>query len=166
MTIDIISYTQEQFAALNAEQIDEVRRVQLQKNRLLRSLERKKVAEKYRLSANGVFRSSIYTKLCEIWQSEYDEEIEALRDGLLFYLQYSGQKSNAGAGYTVDYSLSVVDRAVLVKDYYERTYSDPQERFNMFKKDTIAPTYLCEAYSSLYHYFWVDTQENATTSEG
>ncbi len=165
MTIDIISYTQEQFAGLNAEQIDEVRRVQLQKNRLLRNLEKKKIAERYRLSANGVLRSNIYTNLCEIWQAEYDEEVEALRDGLLFYLQYSGQQSNSGVGYTVDYSLSIVDRTVLVKDYYERTYSDPQERFDMFKRDGIAPTYLCEAYSSLHHYFWLDTQESETTGE-
>ena len=46
MTIDIINYTSEQFAALSTEQILEVKRVQLSKNRLTRKLEEKKKSEK------------------------------------------------------------------------------------------------------------------------
>ena len=152
MTIDVINYTDEQFAKLNSEQLMEVRKVQTAKNRLLRRLEEEKLAEKYRLIKAGIFRSQIWENLCNRLQDAYDAEVEMLREGLLFYLQYSGQHES-GVGYTVDYSLSVVDRTVLVKEYYLRTYDDPNVRFETFKNDPIAPSYLCEAYSSLYQYF-------------
>ena len=155
MTIDIINYTEEQFAKLNSEQLLQVSKVHTSKNRLLRRLEEKKLSEKYRLVKAGIFRSGIWEKICERLQNEYDAEVEMLRDGLLFYLQYSGQQQG-GAGYTVDYSLSVVDRTVLVKEYYIRTYDDVNERFEAFKNDQIAPSYLCEAYSSLYQWFLYD----------
>ncbi|MBQ2740783.1 MAG: hypothetical protein IJF39_04095 [Clostridia bacterium] len=159
MTIDVINYTEEQFAKLNSEQLLEVRKVQTSKNRLLRRLEEEKLAEKYRLVKAGIFRSGIWENLCARLQDAYDAEVEMLREGLLFYLQYSGQQQN-GAGYTVDYSLSVVDRTVLVKEYYIRTYDDPNERFEAFKNDPIAPSYLCEAYSSLYQWFLYDVTEH------
>ena len=159
MTIDVINYTDEQFAKLNSEQLLEVRKVQTAKNRLLRRLEEEKLAEKYRLVKAGIFRSGIWKNLCVRLQDAYDAEVEMLREGLLFYLQYSGQQQN-GIGYTVDYSLSVVDRAVLVKEYYIRTYDDVNERFEAFKNDPIAPSYLCEAYSSLYQWFLYDVTEH------
>ena len=56
MTIDVINYTEEQFAKLNSEQLLEVRRVQTSKNRLERRLEEKKLSEKYRLVKAGIFR--------------------------------------------------------------------------------------------------------------
>ena len=159
MTIDVINYTEEQFAKLNSEQLLEVRKVQTAKNRLLRRLEEEKLKEKYRLVKAGIFRSQIWNQLCARLQDAYDAEVEMLREGLLFYLQYSGQHQS-GVGYTVDYSLSVVDRTVLVKEYYIRTYDDPNERFEAFKKDPIAPSYLCEAYSSLYQWFLYDVTED------
>jgi hypothetical protein len=158
MTIDVIHYTEEQYAQLNSEQLLEVRKVQTSKNRLLRRLEEEKLSEKYRLVKAGIFRSEIWENICARLQSAYDAEVEMLRDGLLFYLQYSGQQQNAGAGYTVDYSLSIVDRTVLVKEYYIRTYSDVNQRFEAFKNDQLAPSYLCEAYSSLYQWFLYDVQ--------
>ena len=159
MTIDVINYTDEQFAKLNSEQLLEVRKVQTAKNRLLRRLEEEKLAEKYRLVKAGVFRSGIWENLCARLQDAYDAEVEMLREGLLFYLQYSGQHQS-GVGYTVDYSLPVVDRALLVKEYYIRTYDDVNERFEAFKNDPIAPSYLCEAYSSLYQWFLYDVTEH------
>lgn len=159
MVIDIIAYTQEQFAKLNGEQLNEVKKTQLTKNRLQAKLEREKRAAKYRLVEAGIFRSGIWEKLCEELQSAYDGEVEGLREGLLFYLQYSGQKTDVGTGYTVDYSLSVADRVTLVKEYYLSTYDDPNERFEAFKRDGVAPSYLCEAYSLLYQWFWVDVDQ-------
>ena len=159
MTIDIINYTQEQFSLLNSEQIQEIKRVQSVKDRLQRRLIDKKVSEKYRLSKAGIFRSKIWELICDKLDEEYEAEVAVLRDGLLFYLQYSKQSDSTGVGYTVDYSLSVADRVILVKDYYLRTYSDPNERFQKFKLDGVAPSYLCESYSSLYHWFWLDTDE-------
>jgi hypothetical protein len=157
MTIDIIQYTSEQFALLNSEQINEIKRVQSVKNRLTRRLTENRLKEKYRLSKAGIFRSGIWQKLCEKLQEEYDAEVETLREGLLFYLQYGYQSQ--GSGYTVDYALSIAERVSLVKDYYLRTYDDPNERFEAFKADKVAPKYLAEAYSSLYHWFELDVVE-------
>ena len=159
MTIDIINYTQEQYSQLNNEQIVEIKKAQGTKDRLLRRLQEKMTSEKYRMVKAGIFRSCIWEKLCEALQAEYDAEIELLRDGLLFYLQYSGRLNDSGVGYTVDYSLPIVDRVTLVKEYYLKTYEDPNERFEAFKNDSVAPSYLCEAYASLYQWFLVDVTE-------
>ena len=59
MTIDIINYTDEQFAELTEEQILEVEEAQLRKNRLTARLEEDKKREKYRLLEAGVFRSPV-----------------------------------------------------------------------------------------------------------
>ncbi len=160
MTIDIINYTEEQYAKLNNEQLMEVKKAQATKNRLKKKLTDEKLSEKYRLVKAGIFHSKIWSMICDRLQSEYNAEVEVLRDGLLFYLQYSGQQgTGSGVGYTVDYSLSVADRVTLVKAYYLDAYSDPNERFEAFKNDPIAPSYLCEAYSGLYQWFLYDVTE-------
>lgn len=158
MEIDIIKYQTDQYASLNSEQLLEVKKAQATKNRLLRRLNEKKLAEKYRLVKAGIFHSKIWEKLCEALQAEYDAEVEILREGLLFYLQYSGQESstNTSVGYTVDYSLSIAERVAVVKMYYLTTYSDPNKRFYAFRDDPVAPKYLCESYSALYQWFLYD----------
>ena len=64
MEIDIISYTDEQFASMTDEQILEVENVQLKKNRLTERLKEKKRGEKFRLLKAGVFRSGIWENIC------------------------------------------------------------------------------------------------------
>ena len=59
-----------------------------------------------------------------------------------------------GAPYPLDYSLSALDRGAQVKAYYLETYSDAKERFEAYKKDPYAALYLCEAYKTLWDYFW------------
>ena len=159
MTIDIINYTQDQYSKLNSEQITEIKKAQGSKNRLQRRLQEKILSEKYRLVEAGIFRSAIWEKICERLQNEYDAEVDLLREGLLFYLQYSGRQENGEVGYTVDYSLSIEDRVTLVKEYYLRTYENANERFSAFKGDPVAPSYLCEAYASLYQWFLYDVTE-------
>ena len=119
-----------------------------------------KAAEKYKLVKAGIFRSGIWNAICTELQAAYDAEVESLRDGLLFYLQYSGQQQSTGVGYTVDYSLSIADRVTLVKEYYVVTYDDPYERMEKFKLDGVAPSYLCEGYAPLYQWFLYDVTEH------
>ena len=64
MTIDIISYTDEQYAQLSEEQILEVQSAQLKKERLKARLEEDIVAQKNELLSQGVFRSDIFA-LCK-----------------------------------------------------------------------------------------------------
>ena len=64
----------------------------------------------------------------------------------------SSAGSDLEVGYMLDYSLEDEARLLVVKEYYETTYSDGKERFNAFVKDTIAPQYLGELYKPLYDY--------------
>ena len=157
MQIDIISYTDEQYAALSEEQILEVQAAQLKKNRLLTDMEEALEQEKHRLVKNGIYFSGIYELYKEKLQKEYDLEVEQLRESLLFYLRFSAQPSNSetdAAPYEVDYSLSIADRYQLVREHYMSAYTDPQARLDAFKTDSVALQYLGEMYSILYDEFY------------
>ncbi|MBQ8322564.1 MAG: hypothetical protein IJX91_01210 [Clostridia bacterium] len=155
MTIDIISYTAEQFAALTAEQLLEVKTAQLQKNRLLLKLEEEKEKEKQRLLDNGTFLSPIWALYCEKLTAEYEQEITQVREALLFYLQYSSKVDEGdGFPYLVDYSLSLDERVTIVKEYYETTYNkDWAAILEAYKLDRVAVAYLGEYYGALYDHF-------------
>ena len=152
MTIDIISYTDEQFAKLTPEQLLEVQSAQLKKERLKARLEEAKAKQKNELLAQGVFRSHIFALCKEKLEKQYELEVENLRDSLLFYLRFASKPENGTAGYPLDYSLSIPERYEVVRDYYMNKYADPNERFNEFKADEPAKVYLSEAYSTLYAY--------------
>lgn len=160
MEIDIIDYTGEQLALLTEAQLQEVKEAQVKKNRLLRELAEKLQQEKRRLINNGLFLSYTWSWTKAYWEKAYEEEIGWLKDGLLFFLQYKpGVKEEAGAHYPLDYSLTVLERAAAVKAYYLDTYADPKERFEAYKADTDAPVYLCNAYKSLWDYFYELAEE-------
>lgn len=159
MTIDIITLTEEQYEKLSEEQIVTVQEAQLKKNRLSWSLEKKKLDEKHRLIGQGIFLSGIWEAYCASLQSEYEQEVESIRTGLAFYLQYTMRPTGSETPpYTVDYSLSIPERVQIVKEYYESTYEDPVTLFLTFKRDEIAPSYLSTGYKPLYDYFWVETE--------
>ena len=156
MTIDIISYTDEQFAALTTEQLLVVQQAQLKKNRLKAALDEDLQKEKFRLIDNGIFLSTIWELVQSRLQKAYNNEVASIRDSLLFYLRYAG-KPDVGdmqsAPYEVDYSLTDNERFVIVKTYYETNYKDGDERFAAFKADSVAVRYLGELYAPLYDYF-------------
>ncbi|MBO5240988.1 MAG: hypothetical protein J6B56_06190 [Clostridia bacterium] len=158
MKIDIISYSDTQYSALTEEQIQEVKAAQLKKNRLEIALAEAKRKEKHRLISRGIFLSGIWEAYCQKLQAEHDQEIENLRDSLLFYLRFSTKSDAYGTGYTVDYDLSVDERLAIVRQYYQTTYADANERFEAFKADKIAVVYLEELYAPLYDYFLEETK--------
>ena len=162
MKIDIISYTDEQYAQLTAEQLLEVRSAQLKKNRLDRELEKKKTDEKYRLVERGIFLSPLWDQYCEKLQKEYEDEVALLRDALLFFLRFSNKPPEEEVEenpYLLDYSLPEDERAVIVKEYYESTYADGKERFDAFVADPVAKQYLGEWYGTMYDYFLENSKE-------
>ncbi|MBQ9117928.1 MAG: hypothetical protein IJY11_01855 [Clostridia bacterium] len=155
MEIDVISFTDDQYARLTDEQLIEVKEVQLKKNKLTRALEEAKAKEKFRMLKNGVFLGSSYEKVCEQLQSVYDEEVSNLRDGLLFYLRFAVRtETGEEAPYLVDYSLSYSERIAIVREYYETTYTDAKERVAAFEKDAVALSYLGESYAPLYELYY------------
>ena len=154
MEIDIITYTDEQFARLTEEQILEVRSAQLKKNRLERELQEKLQKEKYRLAENGTVVSGIWELVEKQLTAEYEEEVAWIRDSLLFYLRFSVKTlDGVDAPYPIDYSLTTDERARVVKEYYLSTYTNATERFEKYKDDETAKIYLCERYKNLYEYF-------------
>lgn len=157
MTIDVISYTDEQLARLTAEQLLEVKQAQVKKNKLLRALEADEQAEKRRLIERGTFLSGLWEQYCEELRRVCDEEVQAIRDALSFYLRFSNRPSEGAATdapYTVDYSLTETERAKIVKEYYEGAYADGKARFDAFAADEVAKQYLGEKYAAIYDYFY------------
>ena len=158
MTIDIIAYSQEQYADFTEEQILQVRSAQLKKNKLERQLREDIEKEKQRLIDQGIFSSPMWEKYKQVREEEYNQELANVRDALLFYLQYSLKlPEDLEAPYTIDFSLSAKERVDIVRTYYEETYPDADERFQVFENDEVARVYLGEAYSPLHSYFKADT---------
>ena len=58
---------------------------------------------------------------------------------------------NVDAPYRVDYSLSYVDRYIIVRDYY-LTIPDPRERLEKYRTDMVAFDYLGSYYGTLFNY--------------
>ena len=152
MEIDIVTYTELQLAQLTEEQLQEVKTAQIKKNRLMRELAEKLQQEKRRLINNGLFLSYTWDWTKRYWTQVFEEEIGWVRDGLLFYLQYTPVHVG-DAPYPLDFSLSIVDRREVVKAYYMKNYSSYAERFAALKTDVVSAQYLCEAYKSLLDYF-------------
>ena len=153
MEIDIISYSPSQYAVLTSEQLLQIKEAQVKKNNLLRKLEEQLQREKERLVENGMVHSGVWTALEQKLRAECETEVAWVRETLLFYLRYSVANGVADAPYTVDFSLSYTQRLTVVKNYYMSAYSDPIERFDAYKKDSVAMKYLEEYYSLLYDYF-------------
>lgn len=153
-TIDIINYTSEQYAELSDEQLLEIKRVQLSKNRLTRRLEENKKKARFRLIENGTFTETTWECIREELEKSYTQEVDSLREGLLFFLQYGhrGETTESVAPYLVDYSLSGEERAIIVRDYYMNTYSSAVARYAEFRDDAVAKRYLGEYYAGLHDY--------------
>ena len=157
MEIDIITFTDEQYATLTETQLQEVYKAQEKKDKLTWKLEEEKRAEKHRLVKNGTFASGIWGAYCTRLQERYDQEVTFIREALLFYLRFS-MKTSEDAPYEVNYAYTAVERTKIVKEYYETTYTNASERFEAFKKDTVAAQYLGEMYAPLWDYFYLQTE--------
>lgn len=153
MVIDIISYTEAQFASLSEEQILQVKTAQMKKNKLDSALDKALLKEKQRLIENGTFLSDLYALQEQKLRENHALEVEQVRESLLFYLQFSGKLESAGGLYDLDYSLTPRQRFDMVKSAYETAYPDGKERFEAFRADKYVPTYLGEYYSPLYEIF-------------
>lgn len=158
MVIDVISYTDTQYAELSEEQLLEVRSAQLKKNKLTETLQKHLLEEKNRLVRNGIFTSEVWALTQKKLQEACETEIAVVREALLFYLRFSAKPTSSeteNSPYPLDYALSDEERYAVVRDYYEATYSDAKELYAAFKADTAAMQYLGELYAPLHDYFWM-----------
>ena len=152
MVIDIINYTDEQFAVMSEEQLLEIKSAQLKKNNLEKKLLKDKAAFRRKLVENGTFLSEAYVLECARLDADCEEQVTAVREALLFYLRFSSRSSSASK-YPIDYSLPMETRFYNVRDYYLAAYTDDVERLAAFKEDNVAKTYLGEYYAPLHDYF-------------
>lgn len=154
MVIDIIDYNDAQYMQLGEVRLQRVREAQLEKNELLNQLARDKRREKYKLLKNGVYRSGIYESVCAELERQCQEQINVIRDSLLFYLRFAIREDLAGkdAPYPLDYSLSATERAEVVLEYYQTTYTNPNERYKAFIEDEFAAAYLGDMYYAVHDY--------------
>jgi hypothetical protein len=153
MKIDVIDYNEKQLAALSAGQVQQVISAQ-KKKRAMEVAMRKKLSEKRaELIENGMLHSDLWQTEKETIVHAYQEDLQELREGLLLYLHYAVKPPEAeiiSAPYRLDYSLSVTERYLQVKEYYDTEYTDDWARFEAFQNDQYAVTYLGEMYYTLY----------------
>ena len=72
MTIDIVTYTDEQYAAMTQEQLKEVRDAQTEKDELKIELEDTLKAERAALVKKGIFNSNLYQMIKTKLEKEYE----------------------------------------------------------------------------------------------
>ena len=163
MKIDIITYTDAQYAVLTEEQLLEIKSAQLKKDRLDARREEALLKEKLRLIDNGTYLSAIWELQAQKLRDKHALEVAGIRESLLFYLKFSSKvdvEEHEGLPYVPKYALAESDRYNQVKDAYFTKFSDPNERFEAFKADKVAPKYLGEGYSILYDYILYFTAGN------
>ncbi len=160
MEIDIINYTPEQYAVLSSEALEKIRTAQQRKDGLRRAFLKRKETEKQKMLDRGCFSSNVWTRLETEMREEYEEEVQTLKDNLLFFLHYADNvyrdeenTTRPDVPYPVDYSLSEEERTLALKEYYTNAYDDAGERFDAFNEDSFARNYLGERYAALWHYF-------------
>jgi hypothetical protein len=107
--------------------------------------------------------STLYDDKQKELKATLDHEVDILREQLVFNMSLNEPltaddlgESDKGeidesTGYVVDYSLSYLDRYILVRDYY-MSIEDSSERMALYKADTTAKNYLGSYYTSLYEY--------------
>ena len=95
MTIDIIAYTDDQLAALSAEKLVEVREAQLKKNALEQTLQENLEKEKQKLIDKGAYPSDVWGKIEAKLKAECENEINILRDSLIFFLHFVADDAQA-----------------------------------------------------------------------
>ena len=151
MKIDVIDYTKAQLDALKRKDLLLIKAAQLKKNALDRSFAEKKRKEKERLLDNGTFLSGLFEEFCQSAQAEYDDELEYLKESLVYDLLYKRKNEKEyQAPYEIDFTLSEEERMQIVLTYYMNAYSDGEERFEAFSEDAFAKLYVGECYKALY----------------
>ncbi len=156
MDIDIIDLNDEKYQNLSAVQLALVREAQVKKNEIMYDAQQE-TEELFRLMlSNLAVRSSVIAdKQLEI-SRRAEEEVDVVRDTLMYQLAYEGIGStgNEYGPYRYpenpDYTLTYSQRFIVVRNYYMAAVEEPNARLQAFAIDTLAREYLGEFYSTLY----------------
>jgi hypothetical protein len=163
MYFDILTYTDEELAALSTIQMKLLRTAQKSKDELDKQLSDDKLNFRLLLASNNMNYSSLYRDKSAELEQEYTRQVNILREQLVYNMalnepttddELGGShlgSTDESSGYLVDYSLSYIERYTLVRDYY-MTIEDPSERLALYTADKTAQDYLGSYYVSLYNY--------------
>lgn len=155
MTIDIIDLSDPQYEDLNPVQLSMVRAAQARKDEIVAKADASLDKLFYRLLKNDNARSSVYERESSRIRAEMDAAVEAVREDLRYQLSYEalGSEGNELGPYRYpenpNYNLSYSQRFLVVREYYMRTVSEPNARFQACSMDTLAQSYLGEFYPTL-----------------
>ena len=156
MQIDIIDLTDPCYSALSPVQLALVRAAQEKKNKLAASAEEKRQKFIDKLVLNHFSHSLVYKLQQSVFEKQFEEDVDAIRENLLYELAYktNGSEGNEFGPYSYpenpDYSLTYSQRFVLVRQYYIDLTRDAEARLAAYAGDSLARTYLGEFYQTLY----------------
>lgn len=156
MTIDIIDLNDPQFSDLNPVQMSMVRVAQQKKNNIEARVTSEIDSLLTLLLGNETVRGSMYDRERARIRADADDEIEGVREDLLYQLAYEamGSEGNDAGPYRYpenpNYNLSYSQRFLVVRQYYMDAVSEPYARLEAYRMDTLARTYLGDFYETLY----------------
>ena len=156
MQIDIIDLTEPCYSELSPVQLALVRAAQVKKNKLVSAAEERRRKFKNKLVSNHFSHSLVYKLQQSAFDEELEEEVDILREELLYELAYktTGSEGNELGPYSYpdnpDYSLTSSQRFIVVRQYYMDLTSDPEARLKAYAGDSLARTYLGDFYQTLY----------------
>lgn len=156
MQIDIIDLTDPCYSELSPVQLALVRAAQVKKNKLVSATEEKRQKFVNKLVTNHFSHSLVYTLQQSAIEKALEEEIDVIREDLLYQLAYktTGSEGNGLGPYSYpdnpDYSLTYSQRFILVRQYYLDLTSDPEARLQAYAGDSLARAYLGDFYQTLY----------------
>lgn len=160
MEFDIIELTAEEVEKLTVIQLKLLRTAQKKKNDLLYALQKDMNLFKQVLMSNNFTSSSLYEAKYNSLKAEFDREVEILREQLIFNMSLNEPTNDDDLGgeggdgpYPVDYSLSYLERYIVVRDYY-LSIPDAHERLALYQADKVAMNYLSSYYNSLFNYLY------------
>ena len=154
MVIDIVTLTDEQYAAMSETQLLEVRNAQTRANALRAKARALLQKTKFKMIEHGVGRSTSREAYIAEETERINGQIDGIREELLFYLRFVVKPpEETTSPYPLDYSLTYEARAIAVRDFYMGTYENATERFAAFEADVYAKGYLGEEYAAMYAFF-------------
>lgn len=150
MQFDVIEITDDDLAAMTAQQYLILVNAQLKKDELTKQLAEDKKSVLLVLLANGMARSSTYSDLCAELDAAYAADIEVLVEKLQYNLANTSLPvSLMDVGYDLNFALSEEARMEEVQAYY-LAIEDPSERMRRYAEDETAKEYLGDYYDVLY----------------
>ena len=160
MEFDIIDLTAEEVEKLTVIQLKLLRTAQKKKDELEYAFDKDMQLFKQVTMTNDFTASSLYTAKYNSLKTEFDREVEILREQLIFNMSLNEPTHDDDMGdsgtegpYPVDYSLSYLERYIVVRDYY-MSIPDANERLALYQADKVAMNYLSSYYNTLYNYLY------------